>query len=289
MGNSLTPSQTEDSLMADGSTHDSDEEEGEDGEDGEDDDEGSVDNQASPSKPSQPIPTPSSLLDTEMGGVEGFPIPPLLQIDSKPELKLGSPLKNLALSNSTLNSPLESPKSMIPVPFPELSQPNVKPELAETTVMNDLQEAVEAVSEILPSPPPNPTIAEEVAVVEVRQAEEEEEEMLLDIIETADNSNIGAAVEPIVEVAPIAATEPIVAPESESVDSAVVEDKSERIEDSIKEERKLEEPSAEVVQTDDDDDFPDLLGGLEAQLDEPVVIKTAVPAEAPGASEEKEE
>jgi hypothetical protein len=157
------------------------------------------------------------------------------------------------------------------------------------------QQAAELAPPILPPPPPEPTLAEEIASTEVRQEEEEEEEMLLDIVQNANNANIGGdgvlpLVEPEVLVEPVQHFE-IPAPEPEPITPEAVEAPIEQEETSAPLELGpvVEEAQAEVPQAveDDDDDFPDLLGGLEKQLNEPVAETTSVepvveaPAERP--------
>lgn len=235
--------------MVDGSTHDSDEE-GEEGEIGEDDeDEGSAEPQNSPSKASRQIstPPPSNQPDTEMAGTEALTsIPSLLNVEPKLELKTGSPLKNV-LTPSALTSPLETHNpSQAPKAFPEIPQQSKTPSTSPPGKLDSAmqQQAAETAPPTLPSPPPGATIAEEIAAVEVRKEEEEEEDMLLDIIDEADNSNVGAG-----HVA--APEEPVL----EMPTPAAVEERQATPQDHVQPDQ------------DDDDDFPDLLGGLEKQLD----------------------
>jgi hypothetical protein len=282
--------------MADGSAHDSDDEEGEDGEEGEDDDEGSVDNQSSPSKPLRPISTPPPVAtdipsaanpDTDMAGTEAAAHPPLLHIDrERLEIKSGSPLKNVALTTSALTSPLESPSNTAAPPFSEPAPKQDLNPILETAESASLDETMQRAAAAtppttLPPPPPEPTLVEEIAAKEVLAEEEEEEEMLLDIVENANNANIGedeilAPITPeiYVPIQEVEAQQPeMTIPEALEVPAkqAEVENDNQK-EELISAPPVAEETEPEVPQPaeDEDDDFPDLLGGLEKQLNEPV-------------------
>jgi hypothetical protein len=279
--------------MADGSMAASDDDDGDEGEDGDegDDDEGSIDNQSSPSKPPRPLsPTANTVPflketpdlaseDAAMSGVED-PIPPsLLSVErEKTEGKSGSPLKNVALTTSTLTSPLESPT--IPPPFPDITRApqldNTLEETAELAILNEImeRETTESAPPILPPPPPEPTIAEENAAAILREEEEEEEEMLLDIVDNANNVQIGAGLP--VKTPPQISPDPILSPRVEepalstsfpAIASIPITDintvDTTAAQEGIHSEQSVQDDD------DDDDDFPDLLGGLEKSLEKP--------------------
>jgi hypothetical protein len=276
--------------MGDGSMVASDDDEdGDDGDDGEDD-EGSVENQRSPSKPPRPT-SPVPLVaagiksvpslgfgDTPMGGLE-LPRPhPMIQTERvKSEGQSGSPLKNVALTTSALTSPLESPT--VAPPFSDISalapqqDPIVtameKKHLDEEMIFESTESAP---TEIL-QPPPEPTAAEATASAELLHEEEEEEEMLLDIVENASNAQIGGSEVPIaapevpVEQTPMPSTEIPVEPISSETGGAPEEKEPK---DPVLLEDTEPEPVPEVQNAEEaDDDYPDLLGGLEKSLDKP--------------------
>jgi hypothetical protein len=277
--------------MADGSMAASDDDDGDEGEDGDegDDDEGSIDNQSSPSKPPPPLsPTPNAVPflketldltseDAAMSGVDDSIPPSLLSVErERTEGKSGSPLKNVALTTSTLTSPLESPT--IPPPFSDITQaPQVDTTLeatAELAILNEVmeQETAESAPPILPPPPPELTIAEENATAILREEEEEEEEMLLDIVDNANNVQIGADLP--VKTPPRISPDPILSPCAEepapstsfpAVVSIPIADIN-TVDATVTQEVIHPEQS---VQDDDDDDFLDLLGGLEKSLEKP--------------------
>lgn len=94
--------------------------------------------------------------------------------------------ENAALSTS---NPLPLGKSPELIPVPDKAV-----ELTEVPAVNEaIQQAVlETVPTVLPSPPPGSKDTETKVIREVQQEEEgEEEEMLLDIVENAENVNIG--------------------------------------------------------------------------------------------------
>lgn len=317
-----TPANNEDTEMADGSMHDSDDEEGEEGEDGEDDDEDSIENQGSPSKTSRPtssapqrIPTMTEIpgiqkTDTEMSGTEAGALPPALHVDrDKLDFRSGSPLKNVALTTSDLTSPM-GPSTAAVSPFPDPKPVPESQPVSETADPASLDKAMqEVIAESapteLPPPPPEPTVAEMEASEDVRKEEEEEEEMLLDIIDKANNSEIGAekelpkvSPEPIAEPVPepettaaepnrepeiVPETAPGAAPEaaptvSEEAPTEAIEPPA-PVEPSPAESSPVAQPEqAPIPAEEDDDDFPDLLGDLEKQLNEPA---DAAPEAAP--------
>lgn len=278
--------------MAEGSMHDSDEEEGEEGEEGDEEDEGPVGNQGSPSKVARPISAPPQDIptlteipsmgrtDTEMGGLEATARPPMLHLDrDKIEGKSGSPLKNVALTTSTLTSPLESPNTSSATPFNTAPVQELQPvsETAELASLNEemQQEAVATAPPTLPSPPPQATVAEEIASTELLREEEEEEEMLLEIVENTNNASIGAdeAINTAVPEAPQTAIPPIPEAEviSEPVSMEAPEVPAEQKDDPAPADPiPVETDAPQAVEDDDDDDFLDLLGGLEKQLNDPV-------------------
>ncbi|CZT02010.1 uncharacterized protein RCO7_05491 [Rhynchosporium graminicola] len=200
-----TSSLHEDTEMADGSAANSDDDDVDDGDDGDegDDDEDSVDVQESPSKPSSfpPVP-PFDQTDVSMGATELPHAPPRLMPD-RSDGKSGSPLKYVVMPTSTLTSPSEAPAELSPTkPFSSIhslasestSTDPTKPKL-ERLQEEMQQEVSELAPETLPLPPPEPTIVETIAALDERIAEEEEEEMMMDIHDNANNANIGALIE----------------------------------------------------------------------------------------------
>jgi hypothetical protein len=275
--------------MAEGSMAASDDDGGEDGEEGDegDDDEGSVSAQDSPSKPPRTFSPMASDLphmrevpnlgskDTDMSGIDDLPGPPLPKLETM-EGKSGSPLKNVALTTSSLTSPVKSPGTAQD-PFSAVAPPQAainEPATAAPTALDEFmqQEVAETAPSTIPPPPPEPTMTEVVSAVEERQ-EEEEEEMLLDIVENTNNANIGAPQEPIptapeipeVEVVPQTQEPEVTAPEPQF--SEVVENEPQQMDIPAPIEETLVEVTVEQP-IDDGDDFPDLLGGLEKQLNE---------------------
>ncbi|EPE32070.1 hypothetical protein GLAREA_12152 [Glarea lozoyensis ATCC 20868] len=237
------------------------------------------------------------------------------------DTKSGSPLKNVALATSALASPIVSPVVSAPPQFPENSTPILPPPtttLAESeAIVESLQaeradidhamqmEVVQSAPTALPSPPPAPAQAELLASEVVRKEEEEEEEMLLDIVE---NNNTFAekeaqeeppthVTETVKPVSPNLATsvETVEEPELSVADTKEeVEVAPSRPDPTPVEEIKREsppvlendppmapEPDTTVEAGDDDDDFPDLLGGLEKSLGQ-----SAPPVSPPSVAEE---
>jgi hypothetical protein len=280
--------------MADGSMLASDDEEGEEGEegeDGDDDDEGSVDNQSSPSKPPRSSsPTPSKLLplnavaaadnlEIDMSSVAPTAAPRLSNEGRLLETKTGSPLKQLALTTSTLTSPLASPTVPAPVPLPadfqgagQLAGAGAPPININEAMQQDT--STTAPTALSPSPP-EPRSTEVADAVEVRREEEQEEEMLLDIVENANNAAIGRN-----EISSI--TPPAVEPEIHSFETTPLETVGALPEEDFAhgtaQSEKVKQQTI-MEEDDDDDDFPDLLGGLEQQLNEPA-IQNPVPSKA---------
>jgi len=267
-----------------------DDDDGDDGDDGEDE-EGSVDNQSSPSKPPRPIspvPLPATGIktvpgfgDTPMTGLEFSRPHPMIQTERvKSEGQSGSPLRNVAMATSALTSPLESP-TVVPLFSDTLAAPQQDPAPAavEKEILDEemLLETAQSAPTEIPQPPPEPTVTEVAASAKLLREEEEEEQMLLDIVENASNAQIGgsevsnAVPEIYTEQVPIPPTE---AP-GEPITSEIVEaPKETESEDPTSLENTKPEaepkPVPEVQNTDeDDDDFPDLLGGLEKSLEKP--------------------
>ena len=293
------PLSHEDTEMAEGSMAASDDDGGEDGDDGDegDDDEGSVSAQESPSKLARTLsPMPSDLphmrelphlgsKGTDMSGMDDLPGPPLPKLEIM-EGKSGSPLKNVALTISSLTSPVKTPETAEDPLSPFAPPPQASDELpaAEPTTLDDVMqlEVIETAPSEIPLPPPEPTMAEVVSAVEERLEEEEEEEMLLDIVENTNNANVGAPqvdipaapeLPPAEVIPPIQQAEiPTVEPEPSEVPVAEPEQPSTPapVEELVVE-KVVEQP------VDDDGDLPDLLGGLEKQLNEPQAAPAPVP------------
>ena len=282
----------EDTEMGEGSMAASDDEGGEDGEDGDEgyDDEGSVSAQDSPSRPPHGLsPIPNTLphmreipsKDTDMSDIDDLPGPPLPKLEIL-EGKSGSPLKNVALTTSNLTSPIKSPETA-EAPFSEIAPPQEPSAVTadESAALNEVmqQEVVETAPSTIPPPPPQPTMAEVVSAVEERQEEDEEEEMLLDIVENTNNANIGAPEAPIVISQEIPE-----APVPQELEAPIPEPQIPEA-GNLKPElaappAPVEQPAAEEVieqPVEDEGDFPDLLGGLEKQLDEPHASAVPIP------------
>jgi hypothetical protein len=286
-----TPANNEDTEMGDGSmVATDDDDDGDDGDDGEDE-EGSVDNQGSPSKPPRPIspvPLPATGIktvpgfgDTPMTGLEFSRPHPMIQTERvKSEGQSGSPLRNVAMATSALTSPLESP-TVVPLFSDTLATPEQDPApiAVEKEILDEemLLETAELAPTEIPQPPPEPTVTEVAASAELLREEEEEEQMLLDIVENASNAQIGGS--EVSNAVPEIYTEQVPIPETEApgepIASEIVEASKETesgdltsLETTIPEAEP--KPVPEVQNTDeDDDDFPDLLGGLEKSLEKP--------------------
>ncbi|TGO32738.1 hypothetical protein BHYA_0292g00070 [Botrytis hyacinthi] len=201
----VTPAKNLDTEMIDDSNPASDDDDGDEGDQGDDDDD-SVDIQNSPSRPhrdssqdhnistTQEIPKSSSV-DVMMGGTD-IPGPTKLELERvKDEGKFGSPLKQIALTTSTVNTPTVSPTETTarePISF---STENTHIPLAPVEKINQEMLSIAEVSAPteLPPVPPHPTKEHEEVSVELRAEEEEEEEMLLDILENTGNPQVGAA------------------------------------------------------------------------------------------------
>lgn len=232
----------------------------------------------------------------------------------KLEAKSGSPLKNVALATSALTSPLTSPTTSSAPPFsdatPTITQPENDTAMTDSASLDHvMQEQAEQTAPMdLPPPPPEPSAVEQIAAVETRKEEEAEEEMLLDIVDNANNAQIGgevpapvtepvAADEPITttqgEIAAPIAVEPVAQSESVPEPNVAVEAPKEpkKIEPTKIEEQTVQAPTPTPVEpqsalvlesaqateqaVEDDDDFPDLLGGLEKSLGKPVPAPAA--------------
>ncbi|KAH8655066.1 hypothetical protein BGZ60DRAFT_152780 [Tricladium varicosporioides] len=265
-GTATSAQTNEDTEMGEGSNAASDDDDGSDGGSG-DEDEGSIDTQNSPSKPPRhsQSPTPTSL--PSMRDIPDSLAPPAIPAIFPPHLereksegKLGSPLKNVALSTSALSTPLTSPTETAPpmlsssaLPMPSLQE---KVKVLETESIDEILQ--DQTSAIAPPtlPLPEPTQAEESASQQLRK-EEEAEEMLLDIVEGV-NAPSTIVSPPATVSTPtgmneksVSALEPEVAPKTPQAEVAK----------DVEIEKKAED--------DDDDNFPDLLGGLEKSLATP--------------------
>jgi hypothetical protein len=168
-------------------------------------------------------------------------------------------------------------------------------------------EVVESAPTTLPSPPPAPTEAELQMSSIVRKEEEEEEMMLLDVVENT-NAIVGSEIPelppapvmehaklrspivaatievPAVEAPVVAAVERLQEAISNSEPAPIEEVKTEHVPE-LKNDPPLA-PSPEVApeaEDEDDDDFPDLLGGLEKSLGQPAphVLLTSAINETP--------
>ncbi|TGO82775.1 hypothetical protein BPOR_0761g00010 [Botrytis porri] len=200
-----TPAKNLDTEMVDDSNPASDDDDGDEGDQGDDDDD-SVGVLNSPSRPHrdssqdhnistmQEIPK-SSNVDIMMGGTD-IPGSTKLELERvKDEGKFGSPLKQIALTTSTVNTPTVSPTETTtrePISF---STEHTDIPLAPVEKINQEMLSIAEVTAPteLPPVPPHPTKEHEEVSVEVRVEEEEEEEILLDILENTENSQIGAA------------------------------------------------------------------------------------------------
>ncbi|THV54951.1 hypothetical protein BGAL_0017g00460 [Botrytis galanthina] len=200
----VTPAKNLDTEMIDDSNPASDDDDGDEGDQGDDDDD-SVDIHNSPRphrdssqdhniSTTQEIPKSSSV-DVMMGGTD-IPGPTKLELERvKDEGKFGSPLKQIALTTSTVNTPTVSPTETTarePISF---STENTHIPSAPIEKINQEMLSIAEVSAPpeLPPVPPHPTKEHEEVSVELRAEEEEEEEMLLDILENTGNPQFGAA------------------------------------------------------------------------------------------------
>ncbi|TVY47469.1 hypothetical protein LOCC1_G002202 [Lachnellula occidentalis] len=356
--NGAPPANNEDVEMGDGSNAGSDDDdEGEEG----DDDEGSEFAQGSPAKRQRTSSSPTQSNLPTMNEIPDLnPLPPPTPLfvakleKEKLEVKAGSPLKVVALTTSTLTSPVPSPTNTAapsfldpvsaPVPTNSAELPSVDA-ITHDTVMQ------EAVSEMGPAELPPPTteanIDGEVAADETREEEEEEDDMLLDTFRNANDARMDRQVsstttqpevprEPAATTGPETPTSVLVAAEPEvsfpAVDAepvaqeqsepgpvaaveAAKEPEHEHVEPTKVEEPLIESPKQsgqvtagapspvkvqpEVIPTpepepasetvEDDDDFPDLLGGLEKSLSNPAPAPVAIPAVEPVVGQEAED
>ncbi|TVY33334.1 hypothetical protein LSUB1_G007691 [Lachnellula subtilissima] len=360
--NGAPPAHNEDVEMGDGSNIASDDEDDE-GEEG-DDDEGEEFAQGSPAKRQRTSSPALSSLPTmkeipDLVPSLASPVPSSAKVEKeKPD---GSPLKHIAITTSTLTSPIPSPTATAAPPFLDPASAPIPIESAEippvdpTNLDTVMQEAVSEMAPTeLPPPPPKATVVEEVAAVETRQEEEEEEDMLLDIVDTANNARMGGKVpnamtepelppsEPVATrtpeapiSVPVAAAEPEVSipavdvepaqdklelesmvaaeaaePEHEQIEPTKVEDllvespkqsgqtspgavetqkaTSEAPPSPVKVQPEVvpaPEPEKAPETVEDEDDFPDLLGGLEKSLSNPAPTRTSIPVEEPVVAE----
>ncbi|KAF7958554.1 hypothetical protein EAE96_002094 [Botrytis aclada] len=233
----VTPAKNLDTEMVDDSNPASDDDDGDEGDQGDDDDD-SVDILNSPSRPhrdssqdhnistTQDIPKSSSV-DIMMGGTD-IPGPTKLELERvKDEGKFGSPLKQIALTTSTVNTPTVSPTETTarePISF---STENTDIPIAPIEKINQEMLSIAEVSAPteLPPIPPHPTKEHEEVSVELRAEEEEEEEMLLDILENAGNPQIGEA-NPIEAETPSLSSAVQTSIQSPAKPSPIVEDKT---------------------------------------------------------------
>ncbi|KAM0129926.1 hypothetical protein ACHAO1_008178 [Botrytis cinerea] len=200
-----TPAKNLDTEMIDDSNPASDDDNGDEGDQGDDDDD-SVDLLNSPSRPhrdssqdlsistTQDIPKSSSV-DTMMGGTD-IQVPIKSELERvKDEGKFGSPLKQIALTTSTVNTPTVSPtETTARAPISFLTENTDIPSAPIEKINQEMVSIAEVSAPTeLPPVPPHPTKEHEEVAVEVRVEEEEEEEMLLDILENTGNTQIGAA------------------------------------------------------------------------------------------------
>ncbi|KAF7867362.1 hypothetical protein EAF04_005445 [Stromatinia cepivora] len=202
---STTPAKNLDTEMIDDSNPASDDDDGDEGDQGDEDDD-SVDVLNSPSRPHrdssqdrnmpimQDIPKLSSA-DITMGGTDNDGPTKSDTERVKDEGKFGSPLKQIALTTSTVNTPMVSPTETT------VQEPNFFatgntdiPSAPIEKINQEMLSLAEVTAPIeLPPIPPHPTKEHEEVFIELRAEEEEEEEMLLDILENAENAQIGAA------------------------------------------------------------------------------------------------
>jgi hypothetical protein len=293
--------------MGDSSLVPSDEDEGEDGEEGEeaegdDDDEGSPENENSPSKLPQEF-TPAPDVIPTIGGIPDLSTPDIKigdsELDDSPladmpkrreEGKSGSPLKNVAMTTSSLTSPLASPitpSASVAEPAPaEYLEPVA--EAAEQAAIEEVTQEIPVVTAPEMLPVSEPAGAPEDAVTEAQQSqEEEEEEMLLDLVENIDGDPTEAETQ---NSEPEQPADPVPIPETENIISVPT------LVDTITQDANaepaiaVEEMLVELVQAEaevaieEEEEFLDLLGGLERSLnradggvaDAPASASTAV-------------
>lgn len=185
----------EDTEMGDDSNQASDEEDGDEADEGDDDEEdGTPEVQDSPAKPlSSASPKPEAIRslstiptlepDVEMTDAESPQLATVEKLKLDP-VQAGSPLKNVALSTSSVNAPLPSPG------IPEVAPSEAPAEALEVDaapaslepVLPNLPLSID-MAEDLPPPPPNPTKEHEQASQSLVREELEEEKMLLDAFE----------------------------------------------------------------------------------------------------------
>ncbi|TAQ86160.1 hypothetical protein B7494_g5513 [Chlorociboria aeruginascens] len=257
-----------DTKLVDGSMVASDNDEDSEGED----DEESMEAPSSPLKDQQPSPLPKTAPvlpeifhldppDVQMSGTEPDILPTIGALSSiKDEGKSGSPLKNIAMTNSTLASPLEAPPD---APFPALATVEENEQGPPLTIENAEAEIQQtAVDTPLPPPPPEPTVEHQIAAVLERQEEEREEVVLLDIIENTNNSKIGT-IEPGIDQVP----------EPPLIKKIPIQESEPVLEQSV---AKIAPKPGSVEE--EEDDFPDLLGGLERSLNKAEQSVSAPPA-----------
>ncbi|RDW77685.1 hypothetical protein BP6252_05738 [Coleophoma cylindrospora] len=268
----------EDTEMGDDSNQASDDEDGDEGDEGDDDEEGTPEVQDSPGNPlsiTSPIPevlpslttAPILEVDIEMTDVES-PQPATVEKLKLDLAKSGSPLKNVALSTSNINTPLASPgipeTTTTEVPESDAAPTGIEP------VSPDLPVPIVA-TEDLPPPPPNPTEEHVEAAQTLVQEEIEEEEMLLDTLEGTNQTDIQEPALPVTPT-PITTSSPAkdIKPDIENED--------------IQEGDRTNVPQQEddIVQTDDQ------LKDSEAPKNEETSIGTEIKQDEPNQGEDVE-
>jgi hypothetical protein len=269
--------------MGEGSNIPSDDEEGDEGEHSDDgeDEEGSADNHASPTKgPGSASPSTSSLPtmksipdidggDTTMVGAEVNRSNKSVTTHESTDGKSGSPLKNIALTTSTLNSPLASPNA--PTSPPQTSE--VVSTVSQTTEKEETESTPPTVPLSPVLPPPEPIVKEESQALETAPKEDEGDEMLLDAVDgtnkPTDTTDPVPAPDPETEKAHTPPAAPDALPAETDVPAATKPEVTPQpqIDDAAPQESSTKEGNPPPEAEDDDDDFPDLLGGLEKSLE----------------------
>lgn len=254
--------------MADDSNLASDDEDGEDGEEGDEDDEGSPDVQNSPIKSQNQSPAPDNIpilqtipvlqQDTIMSDAD-IGSPPVTGIERlKGEaVKSGSPLKNVVLTTSSLNSPLQSPSaaSADKVTFPETTQQTATATYEASKKSPTLTAETEAV-------PRSPLAAAEAAVeatmgvtteVTTKATEEATAEATTDAAkEAAPEATTEATAEAALEVSAETAAEAAVETAAEVVAEATVEITPETAAEITAETAEI--PAIEALPTEDEEE-----------------------------------
>lgn len=292
---SSTPTKNLDTEMIDDSNPASDDDDGDDGDQGDDDDD-SFDALNSPSKPHResshdhPMPTMNDIphlsnTDITMGGTDNHGTSNSELETVKDEGKFGSPLKQIASTTSTANTPMVSPIGTItrePISFQQGST-NILSDPIER-VNQELLSIAEVSTPIdLPPVPPHPTQEHEEVSVELRaEEEEEEEETIFEILENANNAHIRAAIPLEIEDPALAAPASIASPEK-AFDPPAAEEKSRQtapVPSPLPFEVPIEEPSAVTNLATDSPHSP--------MKEEQSVVLASPPAEVPQSVEHVE-